>query len=155
MKIIVLFIISQLILSCSGERVLKKHESGRDFNVTAENREASVALESGGTLAVENMYYKKGIFYFGKDRNDSLSFENVNSICFDNANRGATGMKYAFAVFAGLWVGTVVTTGISADVSGSGFIILGAVIGLIGSPIGYIIGYSTGENIRYEMKHRK
>ncbi|MBN2857441.1 MAG: hypothetical protein JXN63_03480 [Candidatus Delongbacteria bacterium] len=155
MRISVIIISVLMILSCSGERVLKKNESGREFNAAAENREASVVLETGDTLSVRNIFYKKGNFMYGPEHGDSLSFDSVKSVSFCRLHRLGTGFRYALVtIAAGLIIGGIAEEIEGRDEIPAYFIELTA-LGLIASPIAFIAGYSTGENIRYEMKHRK
>ena len=155
MKITVIFLSVLLIISCSGERVLKKHESGRDFNSTAENRKADVVLENGKTLEAENMQYKRGMFYYGPDRMNSLSHDSVKSVSFYKIHPFGTGLRYTLGTIAcGIIIGGVAEAIEGNNEIPAGFIMFSG-LGIIVSPLSFLIGYLNGQNITYEMKHRK
>ena len=155
MKISVIILSVLLILSCSGERMIKKHESGRDFNDTAKNREAAVTLENGKTFAVENILYERGRFYYGENRKDTLAYDSVKCVSFYKTHLLGTGIKYALlTIGSGIILGGV-AEGIEGRDEIPAYFMYIAGAGLVASPIGFLVGYLNGQNITYEMKHRK
>lgn len=155
MKITVIFLSGLLILSCSGERLLKKHESGREFNSTAENREATVTLENGKTIVAENMLYERGNFFYGKDRSDVLVYDSVKCVSFYKMHPFGTGIRYFLGSIAcGIIIGGVAEAIEGRDEIPAGFIMF-AGLGIAVSPVSFLIGYVSGQNITYMMKHRK
>ncbi len=156
MKILIIALTALLILSCSGRRTLSKHESGRDFNIAAENRGANVILVRGDTLVVENLHYGQGKFVYGKEHEDSLSFEEVNSILFYKIFPVQTAFKAAlFTIALGFAVGITSDILLESEYGPPQYSYIYTGLGLVVSPISFIIGYLNGQNVVFVMKHRE